>query len=152
MAENCILRSIRSYRNDLSAYFWMLGWLSTKWRLRAASLLVALNALCLGAPTAVMAFGQGGIPAHCLTDEDQNAGAVHVHQDGTTHHHTGTKDDGDHSLKCCGLFSISAIAPAIVILLAPLQLASHPPVIAADDRTGRGSDRIDRPPRSRPSL
>ncbi len=129
----------------------MLCWVSTKWRLRVASLLVALYALCLGTPTAVMAFGQGGIPAHCLTDEQQNAGMAHVHQDGTTHHHS-EDGDGDHAIKCCGLFGVSAIAPDIVIFPAPRQPAAHLPALAADNRTGRGSDRIDRPPRPHLSL
>ncbi len=131
----------------------MLCWVSTKWRLRVASLLVALYALCLGAPTAVMAFGQGGIPAHCLTDDQQNAGMAHVHQDATTHHHSDGKDGGgDHAIKCCGLFSASAITPDIVILSPKRQPAARLPALAADIRTGRGFDRIDRPPRPHLSL
>ena len=131
----------------------MMSWLTSKWRWRAATLLVVLYAFCLATPTAVMAFGQGGIPAHCLTDDNQDAGPVHVHQDGSAHHHSdGKGDDGDHANKCCGLFSVSAIAPDLAILPAPNRPASRQPVLAADSRTGRGSDRIDRPPRSPQSL
>lgn len=131
----------------------MLGWLTRKRRWRVASLLVALYALCLVTPTAVMAVGQGAIPAHCLTDDHHIAGAVHMHQDGSTHHHSGSKqDDGDHAGKCCGLFSVSAIAPDLDIVVAPREPAPQQPSLTANDLTGRGSDRIDRPPRSRPSL
>jgi len=131
----------------------MFVWLSIKWRWRAASLLVVLYAFCLATPTAVMAFGQSGIPAHCLTDGHQDAGLVHVHQDGSSHHHSGGKDnDGDRASKCCGLFSVSAIAPDIAILPAPHRPDARQPALATDSRTGRRSDRIDRPPRSPQSL
>ena len=127
----------------------MLAWLSSKWRVRVAGIMVALYALSLGTPTAVMAFSQGGIPAHCLTDEPQSAGIFHVHQDGTPHHHSGGKhDDGDHAIKCCGLFSVSAIAPDVVVLPVPRRLNNHHLTPLAGDPTGCGSDRIDRPPRS----
>jgi hypothetical protein len=127
--------------------------LSSKRRLRLASLLVALYALCLVTPTAVMALSPAAIPAHCLTDDHQDAVTMHVHHDGSAHHHSdGKDDDGDHANKCCGLFSVSAIAPDHAILPAPNRPASRQPVLAADSRTGRGSDRIDRPPRSPQSL
>src|SRR5581483_3898343 len=115
----------------------MMTRLAIKWRWRAASLLVVLYALCLATPTAVMAFGQGGIPAHCLTDADQNAGLVHVHQDGSPHHHSGGKDnDGDHASKCCGLFSVSAITPDVAILPALHLPAMRQPALAADSWSG----------------
>src|SRR5689334_10441710 len=127
----------------------MLAWVSTKWRVRAAGIMVALYAMCLGIPTVVMAVSQGGIPEHCLADEPQVAGILHVHQDGSTHHHSGGKhDEGDHSEKCCGLFSASAIAPDVVVLPVPRHLDYHHVTPLADDPAGRGSDRIDRPPRS----
>ncbi|HZQ14129.1 MAG TPA: hypothetical protein VFB31_15090 [Pseudolabrys sp.] len=131
----------------------MLSWLSRKWRWRAASLLVALYAFCLATPTAVLAFSPGAIPAHCLTDDHQDVGVMHVHEDGSAHHHSGGKsDDGDYASKCCGLFSVSAIAPDLAILPALYRPASRQPALAADSRTGRGSERIDRPPRSPQSL
>ncbi len=131
----------------------MLGCLSIKWRLRTASLLAVLYALCLGTPTVVMAFSQGAIPAHCLTNEHQDAGLVHMHHYGSTHRHTdGKVDDGDHESKCCGLFSVSAIAPVVDIVVAPLQPIVQQPSHISNDLNGRGSDRIDRPPRSHLSL
>lgn len=126
----------------------MFGWLTRKRRWRVASLLVALYALCLVTPTAVMAAGKGAIPAHCLTDDHHAAGAIHAHQDGSSHHHSGSKeDDGDHDGKCCGLFSVSAIAPELGIIVTPRGPAAQQPSLTVDDLTGRGSDRIDRPPR-----
>ncbi len=131
----------------------MFGWLTGKRRWRTAALLVGLYALCLATPTAVLAFSHGAIPAHCLTQDDQVAAAVHVHHDGTTHQHpAGKHDDGDHSDRCCGLFSVSAIAPDLVVLPTPHHPAMQRSSLAADSLTGRGSDRIDRPPRSHPSL
>ena len=131
----------------------MLRWVTSKRHWRATALLAVLYALCLATPTAVMAIGQGAIPVHCLTDDHQGAGVMHVHQDGSAHHHSGGKgDDGDHASKCCGLFSVSAIAPDVAILLVPHQPATRRPALAADSRSGRGSDRIDRPPRSPLSL
>jgi hypothetical protein len=131
----------------------MFGRSSGRWRWRVAGVLVALYALCLVTPTAVMALGQGTIPAHCLTDDHLTAEAVHVHHDGTNHHHSGGKTgEGDHDNKCCGLFSVSAIAPDATIIAAPRALAAPQPSAVVDDLTGRASDRIDRPPRSRLSL
>jgi hypothetical protein len=104
-------------------------------------------------PTAVMALSPAGAPAHCLTDDHEDAIGMHVHHDGSAHHHSGGKDDdGDHAGKCCGLFSVSAIAPEVAVLGAPHPPAARQPLLAADSRTGRGSDRIDRPPRSPQSL
>ncbi len=129
----------------------MLDRSSGRWRWRVAGLTVALYTLCLLTPTAVMAFGQATIPAHCLSDDRVGIAAAHVHHDGTAHHHSsGKTDDGDRDGKCCGLFGVSAIAPAEGPVVAPLDPASQPPPLAVNGLNGRGSDRIDRPPR--PSL
>lgn len=131
----------------------MLASLPGKWRLHAAGFLVAVYSLCLGTPTVVMALAQGSIPAHCLTDEQQGAVPVHVHQDGTSHHHSNDKTGhGDHSIKCCGLFAVSAITPDITVLAAPVRVASHLPELPVESCTGQCPDRIDRPPRSLLSL
>jgi hypothetical protein len=131
----------------------MFGWLTRRRRYRVASLLAVLYVLCLASPTTIMAFGLGSNPAHCLTDDHQDIGVVHVHQDGSTQHHSGGKDDdGDRTDDCCGLFGVSAIVPDVAILLVAQQPTSHRRSFAADSPTGRNSDRIDRPPRSRSSL
>jgi len=130
----------------------MLCWLTSQWRWRVASLLVVLYALCLVSPTAVLAFSQASVPAHCFTGDEYGIGTVHVHEDGLSHHHSGTDVDHGQPGKCCGLFSVSAIAPAIDFVV-----RQHPPVLqrpslVAQSLSGRGADRIDRPPRSLLSL
>ncbi len=131
----------------------MFVWLTRRWRWRTASLLVALYAFCLAAPTAVLAFSDGSVPAHCLTDDHQEIGSNHVHEDGSSHHHSGTGDD-DHGqpAKCCGLFSVSGIAPTIDFAVGQQPLVSHLAPRYAKSLTGCGSDRIDRPPRFLLSL
>jgi len=130
----------------------MLGWLTSQWRWRVASLLVVLYALCLAAPTAVLAFNQASVPAHCFTDDQHGIGAIHVHEDGSSHRQSGTGDDQGQPGKCCGLFSVSAIAPAIDFVAGQNPPVSHRPSLLAQSLSGRGTDRIDRPPRSPLSL
>jgi hypothetical protein len=130
----------------------MRAWLTRKWRFRAASLLVVLYALCLAAPTTVMALSQA-IPAHCLADDQHGLGMVHAHEDGSSHHHSGTGDDERAQPgKCCGLFSVSAIAPAFGIVVDRHSPATQQPLLIGNSLSGRDSDRIDRPPRSHLSL
>ncbi len=130
----------------------MLGWLTRKQRWRVASLLVALYALCLVAPTAAMAVGHGSIPEHCLAG-DHDTGVAHVHHEGLAHHHSGGKaHDSDHDNNCCGLFGVTAIAPEMGSFAIPPASASKQPSLIVANLTGRGSDRIDRPPRSPQSL
>jgi len=129
----------------------MLGRLTSQWRWRAATVLVVLYALCLAAPTAVMALSDGSAPAHCLTDDQHGTGPVHVHQDGSSHHHSNTDDHGQAG-KCCGLFCLSAIAPDVGFITGPQLLVAAIASRFAMAMTGRGSDRIDRPPRSKLSL
>lgn len=131
----------------------MLGWLTSQWRWRAVSLLVVLYALCVVAPTATLALSDESAPAHCLTDDSHMTDTIHVHPDGSSHHPSGTGgDERGQPGKCCGLFFLSAIAPAIDFFTdrqPPVsQLAPH----FAKSLSGRGSDRIDRPPRSLLSL
>jgi hypothetical protein len=132
----------------------MAGWLSNKRRWRAAATLVALYALCLATPTAVLAFSQIAVPAHCLTDHHHGIGTAHVHQDGSSVHHSdpGEGDDRNHPTKCCGLFTVSAIAPALDFVLAQHPSISFLPALLTESLHGRNSDRIDRPPRSLLSL
>jgi hypothetical protein len=131
----------------------MLGWLTSQWRRRVASLLVVLYALCLAAPTAFLAFSDGSAPAHCLTDDHHGIGTNHVHQDGSSHHHSSTGDDDrGQPGKCCGLFCLSALAPADDFAARQHPPVAHPTSLFAASLSGRTSDRIDRPPRSLLSL
>jgi hypothetical protein len=146
----------------------------TKATRRCAAMLVgALYALCIIMPSAAVALGAGDGPVHCFTDEQlglthvHHSGAGHAHTegharthvdaDGTTHHHDGTyhpakSGTGSDPAACCGLFGLTAMAvdPQLV-LDAPSRQASILPV-SFETLTGRGPDRINRPPIVLPSL
>jgi hypothetical protein len=130
----------------------MLARLTRKWRWRAASLLVVAYALCLAAPTAVLALSGTLAAAHCLTDDRHGmAPAGHVHEHGSPHHHDGKGDD-DPPGKCCGLFCLSALSPDTGFIVSPPVHWAAVIVARPEAMSGRGTDRIDRPPRSLPSL
>jgi hypothetical protein len=146
----------------------MLSGLTKRFRLKAALVLVALYALCIFAPHAAMAFGNGA--AHCLTD-DMSAAHVHpakaervshTHVDGVAHphgdqqshkhvdgsapHENSDADGKNHSGTCCGLFCVSAIAlDADTALAAPLAHSPNLPGLH-ESLAGRGPDRLIRPP------
>ena len=123
---------------------------------------MAAYALCVIAPAAAMVTSSGERAAHCLADEHHGIAAphMHVHADGTSHSHPATPPDNpgnkadDHGQpsQCCGLFGLTAIAPDLqqVTNTAPATSLVAPPLTAS--LSGRGSDRIDRPPRSLASL
>lgn len=136
---------------ELGSITGMLALLTSKWRRRAATLLVALYALCVVAPVAAFAVSDGSMPAHCLTDDHQGMGANHG--DGASHQHSGLGDD-DHGYpgKCCGLFGVSAIAPQFDVVAMHVVRASDVAMPAAESLFGRSSSRIDRPPRFLLSL
>jgi len=146
----------------------MLSALTKRFRLKAALALTVIYALCILAPYAAIAMGNGA--AHCLT-ADMPAAHVHraqlvshTHADGTTHTH-GTPaahkhadadgipphkhsdpDGKNHSGTCCGLFCISAIAlDADIVFAVPL---AHAPTLPGlhESLAGRGPDRLIRPP------
>jgi hypothetical protein len=131
----------------------MLVRLTSKWRWRAASILVVLYALCVAAPTAALALSDKSVPVHCLTDDHHMIGTDNVHNDGSSHQHSSTGDD-DHGQpgKCCGLYGLSAIVPDIDFIVGQRPPVSHLASLIANNLSGRGSDRIDRPPRSLLSL
>lgn len=129
----------------------MLALLTRKWRWRAACLLVAAYSLCLIMPTAALALGDAPGPAHCLTDDHHGLTAVHVHADGSSDHHKSNGGDEPPG-KCCGLFCLSALSPDVVLVGQPHVHAVAAVVPLPVRMAGRGSDRIDRPPRSLLSL
>ena len=132
-------------------------------------LIGALYALCIIMPSAAVALGAGDRPVHCFTD--QQLGLTHVHQagvhqahahaeghaqahvhgDGTTHHHDGPRhpapsDNRNDPTACCGLFGLTAMAVDPQLDLdVPSRHASILPV-SFEKLTGRGPDRINRPP------
>jgi hypothetical protein len=135
-------------------------------RWKAALTLAALYALCvLMAP---VAFAFSGAPAHCLTD----AGPAHVHQrmaepaevhahgaghsHGSTaaaHEHLGESAPDDHAHgdgkaggNCCGLFCITGLAQERPDFLTTPVVNAQSVSTLADVLTGRGPDRINKPP------
>ena len=138
--------------------FMALRQLSRGFRLRAASVLVVVYALCILAPAAAFAFGDGTNAAHCLTEENHGLGLhadskAHVHHDGTAHQHS---DDGDGqqstSGKCCGLFCLSTLVPSAEQPLAPLDPMAPVPSLNAIGLIATGPDSLYRPPDSLLSL
>ncbi len=139
----------------------MFRWLTSQQRNRAASLLVALYALCLVTPTAVMALDASPAVAHCLIEESHGQSNYHAsHNTGENHH--GIDESSQHSDaggdeksqtgKCCGLFCVSAMVTGIDFVA-----WQHPPAIQVaslfvESLGGQNSDRIDRPPRFLLSL
>jgi len=128
-------------------------------RLRAASALVVLYALCLLAPAAAFAFGDGTKAAHCLTDNNHGLVASHSHDASSAHgHEHGHHDVGKHkhsgdgdrqqtqSGDCCGLFCLSALAPSIDLSFAQSDVLASIPAVNANSILGRGPDRLYRPP------
>ena len=131
----------------------------------AATIVGVLYAFCVIVPSAAVAFG--GDAAHCFTADQlglthvhqpaaghshvEALGNQHVHADGTTHHHDGshhpgTNDRNDSPAACCGLFGVTAMAVDPHLELgAPSQASSILPV-SLEKLTGRGPDRINRPP------
>src|SRR4051812_20887985 len=109
----------------------MLSGLTKRFRLKAALALTVIYALCILAPHAALALGNGA--AHCLTEEMPAAhvhraqpvshahadGTVHTHGAPAAHRHADTDgapvhkhpdpDGKNHSGTCCGVFCISAI-------------------------------------------
>jgi hypothetical protein len=116
-------------------------------------MLVAVYALCVVAPAAALALADAATAVHCLTGDHHSVAKVHVHADGASHQHSGDRDHkSGQPGNCCGLFCVSGIAQVFdVTLYSPAPL-SEVPVLVVQSISGRSSDRIDRPPRSLPSL
>jgi len=142
----------------------MLSGLTRRFRIRAAVALMAVYAACVLAPVAALAFVDGPTAVHCLTElhgmarGHDHGGATHVHADGTmhrhdaTHHHDdsgGPSDHADgksHPPTCCGLFCMTALAGETAVALStPVHFTFTTPPLD-DHLTGRGPDRINRPP------
>ncbi|MFN3658474.1 MAG: hypothetical protein ACK4UO_14580 [Pseudolabrys sp.] len=139
------------------------------WRHKAAALLAVLYALCLVSPVAAFAFSQAAA-SHCLTGAEppKTAGhpATHGHDHGAGHDEAhaapehaapvaDTTDAGDQAVpgKCCGLFCVTALEPpALAVADVQAAAASAVTLLAPVPLLGRGSGRIDRPPRVLPSL
>jgi hypothetical protein len=133
-------------------------------RVKAAIVLAALYALCVLAPAVAFALSDNPAIAHCLTEghvgvhdhgaKHDHGGKLHVHADGTAHQHhddgTAPQAPADHGkgpiATCCGLFSVVAIPGEPVPSLGLDSLASVVLPVLGEALTGRGPERINRPP------
>jgi hypothetical protein len=135
----------------------MLSRLTKTWRVRTALVLAVLYASCVIAPPLALAFTDGAVAAHCLTDEHPGMnmrhmhGSVHVHDEGGSLGKS-TDDHKEKSDNCCGLFCITAGAVPLVPILVDPDHATALNVVFDSALGGRATDRIDRPPRSLLSL
>ena len=129
----------------------MLIGISKAVRLRLASLLMAMYALCVLVPSVAVAFN--GAPcvnetAGMMQAHQHIASSAHehaaLHEDGSDHHKGNSTDQG----KCCGAMFFSAIAPSFELTLTPtvLKISTFVGVNASFD--GLVPDKLIRPPKS----
>src|SRR6516164_5062255 len=132
----------------------MLSDLTKTFRVKAAIVLAALYTLCILAPSAAFAFSASPGVAHCLTEGHvgiHDHGKAHVHADGSAHHHDGAAppsgdDEKSRVASCCSLFSVVAMAGEPGLSLGLYNPASIVLPALADALSGRGPERINRPP------
>ena len=134
----------------------MLSVFAKTFRVKAAIVLAALYALCILAPAAAFAFSTNPHVAHCLTEGHvgvHDHGKAHVHADGTAHHHDHDgaapppgDDEKSRVASCCSLFSVVAIPGEPGLSLGLYNPASIVLPVLADTLSGRGPERINRPP------
>ena len=135
----------------------MLSVLTKAFRVKAAVVLAALYMLCILAPSAAFAFSASPGVAHCLTAGHvgihDHGGKVHVHADGTAHHHDhdgaappSGDDEKSRVASCCSLFSVVALPGEPGPSLGLYSPGSTVLPVLADALSGRGPERINRPP------
>jgi len=117
----------------------MLSVFAKTFRVKAAIVLAALYTLCILAPSA--AFALSASPG------------VHVHADGSAHHHDHDgaapppgDDEKSRVASCCSLFSVVALLGEPGLSLGLYNPASIVLPALADALSGRGPERINRPP------
>jgi hypothetical protein len=142
----------------------MLSVLTKTFRAKAATVVAALYALCILAPAVAFALSDNPAIAHCLTEghvgvhdhgaNHEHGGKLHVHADGSAHQHhedgaalQPSHDDGKAAIAtCCGLFSVVAIPGEPVPSFGLDSLASVVLPVLGEALSGRGPERINRPP------
>ena len=142
----------------------MLSILTKTFRAKAATVLAALYVLCILAPAVAFALSDNPAIAHCLTEghvgvhdhgaKPEHGGTLHVHADGAAHQHHDdgaapqpSRDDSKAAIaSCCGLFSVVAIPGEPVPSFGSDSLASVVLPILGEALSGRGPERINRPP------
>ena len=134
----------------------MLSVLTKTSRAKAAIVAAALYTLCILAPAAAFALSANAGVAHCLTEGHvgvHDHGKVHVHADASAHHHDhdgaappSGDDERSRVASCCSLFSVVAIPGEPGLSLGLYNPASIVLPVLADTLSGRGPERINRPP------
>jgi hypothetical protein len=146
----------------------MLGILASLAKCRAANFVALVYLASVMMPSVTVAFADGAGTAYCLEEiTAQVAPAavhVHVHGDGTVHHHadktpataihdeSGKRHPGtqapihSHDVNCCGLFGFTAVLPELGGAITRSAAGYVQPPMLADHLAGRGPDRINRPP------
>jgi len=142
----------------------MLSILTKTFRAKAATVVAVLYALCVLAPAVAFALSDNPAIAHCLTEghvgvhdhgaKHEHGGKLHAHADDTAHQHhydgaapQPSGNDGKAAIaSCCGLFSVVAIPAEPVPSFGSDSLASVVLPILGEALTGRGPERINRPP------
>ena len=140
----------------------MLSVLTKTFRVKAAIVVAVMYALCILAPAVAFAFSNNPAVAHCLTEDhvgvhdhgSKHAAKLHVHADGSTHQHHDdgavpepADDDGKWAIAtCCGLFSVVAIPVEPIPSFDFYSLASVVLPVVGEALSGRGPERINRPP------
>jgi hypothetical protein len=89
----------------------MLEGLRSGFGFRVAIVLAAFASLCFVAPPAVLAFGHGSDTVQCLAHGEAMHHAGHMDA-GDNDHGDHAKLPGSHDQNCCGMFCLSALAPA----------------------------------------
>jgi hypothetical protein len=146
----------------------MLIGLTKAMRVPAASVLALVYLLCVLAPAAAFAFGDGKRAAHCLTDDNHGLtsvhvhehdgkvhshadGTVHVHEDGSSHEHSQAPGKSSDA-QCCGLICLSALPADGLEVVAPILPTMIVVCANQADLAGKPPDRLYRPPISPLSL
>lgn len=139
---------------------------------RVAGFVALLYLACVLMPSVALAFADGAVSAFCFDEIAQQVASVqvhvHVHSDGTVHHHvdktssatvTGDSQPGQggsgrqgpsqshsHDGSCCGAFGFIGVLPALGGSIAePAAYHIQQPILTSC-LVGCGPDRIDRPP------
>jgi len=129
----------------------MLRVLTATMRRRSGLVFALVYLACILFPPMAMAFANG---ADCITDDHNVAAIVHVHANGSAHHHESQEADqkpADADGKtvpghCCGMFCLSATTDemSMSVGVTPRGCTLQQPLEAA--LGGLAPDRIDRPP------
>jgi hypothetical protein len=137
-------------------------------RYRLAALVALLYCAGVVMPSAALAFGNGAASEYCFDEIAGEVAAlglhVHVHADGTVHHHSldhasSAADHGDHGkshnpkntphshdANCCGAYGFAAVLPVLDRTIERRTETSVEPPILTECLGGCDPHRIDRPP------